>query len=352
MIDSGSALNLISEKLVNKLRSTLLQLKIMPYIISEHTKGFSMYGLTGDAMKACGSVYIPFLLNGHKFTVDFLIVPTLPTDALLGTPALHLNGLIIDYKQKLLLSSINSHFSCPLSFTLTASHYKMFASLSNAINIPAQSECLIPIQLPKAKLLHATDLQLEPTSNFLPRGCLVASCVITKSNPCILVANTSNRSFLLPKNLQIAEVIPLLPTSIATTSLCVSDESSDYTDRSVLKQRQVFMVQPFDTEETDKQQNNITPDYYNHSCNSNTASDKSTTSNTNTQSFERNAEAGNTIFHSTALNAEGLPVELDLSHARKLLNDTQFESLKQLIRDFIDIFQKPKYMGQAIDRHT
>lgn len=303
LIDTGSALNLIHCTALERLQRNrkLLLRELLPIDISYNHR--LIYGVNNTSFKPKGCVQLEMLIGPQYIKTSYLIVEQLPTAVILGVPAIETAGLVPDVTNRQLRSIHNEELCVPMQVscivTRQSRHNQQlqspirFGIVCCKTILQPKAEQFVRIQIPGKWYEARTCViiaQANPIATRKYPGCLISSCILDASNPYILILNNHPHQVTLKAHEQIV-TLDLIPQQ----NVNYVDKLDDTSQRDIEKR---------------------------------------------------------TILNATQINAEGLPVELDLTEAQQLVTTTQLQKLKALVKEYIDIFERPPALGQAIHSYS
>lgn len=136
LVDTGAVFSFISQRVVTKLKAKVEPLR--------PTDAKQFFGADGNPIDAIGRTEIMVNLNGLSVPEDFIVLPKLREDALIGTNFLNTNRATIDFSSHVITFEDGL---VALNLVRSADKHR-FVRVNNMMVLPPMSESLVEIRTP------------------------------------------------------------------------------------------------------------------------------------------------------------------------------------------------------------
>ena len=212
-LDTGSAVNLISLKLVEESGQTT---RIEP-------TSLRLKSITGDNLPTMGELYTQFDMGGHISRQTFIVCPGMDNQILLGDPFFRGTGSVISYGSKTISCGRNTN---PVPFSLPTPNIKTACAIhwESSSAIPANSVAYLAGSIP-GTIPHCVGL-IDPISSQAFQGLMVASAVseAAEGRVIIKVVNISDDPVEVTRGGKVGQLTPI-PNYQPIQGVCIVKEA-------------------------------------------------------------------------------------------------------------------------------
>ena len=204
LLDTGAGRSLLSYSMLTK-----LGLKHTPLTASDP---FQLHLADGSEIRPLGTVEVSLKINGLTIPYQFLVLPKLAYNMILGLDFMNATQAQIDFGKRMLMLCDNLTAVPLVPTTEAVMRFNLYPR--RAALVPARSEALIPVRTPSKFKNHLS--LVEPVNTNKNKSIFCArsiSYVNNKSTMCKII-NLSNTPVWISPRMAIAMVNPVTETDI------------------------------------------------------------------------------------------------------------------------------------------